>query len=206
MKIILVGATGTIGKAVDKVLVASNAKHEMIRVSRSHGQFRVDITDPTSISALYDKIGSFDAVISATGDVHFGPLAEFTQEQFEVGLRGKLMGQVNLVALGLRHIRDGGSFTLITGQINDDPIRFGASGALVNAGVEGFVRSAALEMPRGVRINAVSPTITEESLSAFGPFFPGQKPIPAAEAAGGFLKSVEGAQTGHVYRVGWSLD
>jgi NAD(P)-dependent dehydrogenase (short-subunit alcohol dehydrogenase family) len=144
--------------------------------------------------------------VSAAGDVHFGPLVEFTQAQFEVGLRGKLMGQVNLVALGLKHVRDGGSFTLITGQINEDPIRFGASGALVNAGVEGFVRSAAIEMPRGVRINAVSPTVTEEALSAFGPFFPGQKPIPAAEAAGGFLKSVEGLQTGQVYRIGWSRD
>jgi NAD(P)-dependent dehydrogenase (short-subunit alcohol dehydrogenase family) len=206
MKIILVGANGTIGRAVDKALGASNAKHELIRASRSHGEFRVDITDPKSISALYDKIGPFDALISATGDVHFGPLAEFTHEQFEIGLRSKLMGQVNLVALGLKHIRDGGSFTLITGQINEDPIRYGVSGAMVNAGVEGFVRSGALEMPRGVRINAVSPTVTEESLSAFGPFFPGQKPIPAAEAAGGFLKSVEGAQTGHVYRIGWSLD
>jgi NAD(P)-dependent dehydrogenase (short-subunit alcohol dehydrogenase family) len=206
MKIILVGASGTIGKAVDKVLSASPAKHDIVRVSRSHGDFPVDITDPRSISALYTKIGPFDAVVSTTGDVHFGPLVEFTQEQFEVGLRSKLMGQVNLVILGLKHIRDGGSFTLITGQINEDPIRYGASGALVNAGVEGFVRSAAIEMPRGVRINAVSPTVTEEALSAFGPFFPGQKPIPAAEAAGGFLKSVEGPQTGHVYRIGWFRD
>jgi NAD(P)-dependent dehydrogenase (short-subunit alcohol dehydrogenase family) len=206
MKIVLVGATGTIGKAVDKALSASSARHEIVRVSRSHSDFKVDIADPKSISALYEKIGAFDAVVSTTGDVHFGPLAEFTQEQFEVGLRSKLMGQVNLVALGLNHVRDGGSFTLITGQINEDPIRFGASGALVNAGVEGFVCSAAIEMPRGVRINAVSPTMTEESQSAFGPFFPGQKPIPAAEAAGGFLKSVEGPQTGQVYRIGWSRD
>jgi NAD(P)-dependent dehydrogenase (short-subunit alcohol dehydrogenase family) len=206
MKIILVGATGTIGKAVDKALTASHAKHDIVRVGRSHGDLQVDIADPKSIAALYDKIGQFDAVVSTTGDVHFGPLADFTQEQLEVGLRGKLMGQVNLVIFGLTHIREGGSFTLITGQINEDPIRFGASGALVNGGVEGFVRGAAVEMPRGVRINAVSPTVTEESLSTFGPFFPGQKPIPAAEAAGGFLKSVEGTQTGHVYRIGWSRD
>jgi NAD(P)-dependent dehydrogenase (short-subunit alcohol dehydrogenase family) len=205
MKIIIVGATGTIGKAVDKLLSASRAKHEILRASRHQGDFQVDTTSPKSIEALYEKTGPFDALISATGDVHFGPLADFTQEQFEVGLRSKLMGQVNLVVLGLKHVRDGGSFTLITGQINEDPIRFGASGAMVNAGVEGFVRSAAIEMPRGVRINAVSPTMTEESAGAFGPFFPGQKPIPASEAANGFLKSVEGPQTGQVYRIGWSL-
>jgi NAD(P)-dependent dehydrogenase (short-subunit alcohol dehydrogenase family) len=204
MKIILVGATGTIGKAVTRALSKSN--HEIVSVGFRNGDFQVDITDPKSIEALYGKTGPFDAVVSATGDVHFGPLDAFTQAQLEVGLRSKLMGQVNLVILGLKHVRDGGSFTLITGQINEDPIRFGASGALVNAGVEGFVRSAAIEMPRGVRINAVSPTMTEESLSAFGPFFPGQKPIPASEAAGGFLKSIEGSQTGQVYRIGWSLN
>ena len=204
MKIILVGATGALDKAVDKILSASSAKHEIIRASRSHGDIRVDITDGASITALYAKAGPFDALVCTTGDVHFGPLADFTQAQLEVGLRSKLMGQVNLVVLGLKSVREGGSFTLVTGQINEDPIRFGAAGALVNAGVEGFVRSAAIEMPRGVRINAVSPTMTEESQEVFGPFFPGQKPIPAAEAAGGFLKSVEGGQTGQVYRIGWS--
>ena len=122
------------------------------------------------------------------------------------GLRGKLMGQVNLVTLGIKHVRSGGSFTLISGQINDDPIRMGASGAMVNGGLEGFVRSAALELPRGLRINLISPTMTEESATAFGPFFPGQKAIPAAEAALGFVKSVEGPQTGRVYRIGWSRD
>jgi NAD(P)-dependent dehydrogenase (short-subunit alcohol dehydrogenase family) len=116
------------------------------------------------------------------------------------------MGQVNLVALGIKHVRSGGSFTLVSGQINDDPIRMGASGAMVNGGLEGFVRSAALELPRGLRINLVSPTMTEESASSFGPFFPGQKAIPAAEAAMGFVKSVEGPQTGRVYRIGWSRD
>jgi NAD(P)-dependent dehydrogenase (short-subunit alcohol dehydrogenase family) len=203
MKVILVGATGTLGKAVDKAL---NSRHEIVRVGRKNGDLQVDITDPKSIEQLYKRTGEFDAVVSATGDVHFGPLEEFTQDQFQVGLHSKLMGQVNLVSLGLKHIRSGGSFTLISGQINDDPIRMGASGAMVNGGLEGFVRSAALELPRGLRINLVSPTMTEESIAAFGPFFPGQKAIPAAEAALGFVKSVEGPQTGKVYRIGWSRD
>jgi NAD(P)-dependent dehydrogenase (short-subunit alcohol dehydrogenase family) len=203
MKIILVGATGTLGKAVDRAL---SPRHEIVRVGRKGGDFQIDIADPKSIERLYAKTGEVDAVVSATGDVHFGPLVEFTQAQFDVGLRGKLMGQVNLVALGIKHVRSGGSFTLISGQINDDPIRMGASGAMVNGGLEGFVRSAALELPRGLRINLVSPTMTEESAAAFGPFFPGQKAIPAAEAALGFVKSVEGPQTGRVYRIGWSRD
>jgi NAD(P)-dependent dehydrogenase (short-subunit alcohol dehydrogenase family) len=203
MKIILIGAAGTLGSAVDKAL---SARHEIVRVGRNRGDFQTDITDPKSIERLFAKIGEFDAVVSTAGDVHFGSLDEFTQDQFEVGLRSKLMGQVNLVALGLKHIRAGGSFTLTTGQINDDPIHVGVSGAMVNGGLEGFVRSAAIGLPRGLRINIVSPTVTEESWSAFGPFFPGQKPIPSSEAALGYVKSVEGMQTGKVYRIGWSRD
>ena len=203
MKIILIGASGTLGSAVDKAL---NARHEIVRVNRERGDFQVDISDPQSIEQLFAKIGECDAVVSTAGDVHFGPLAEFTQDKFQIGLRSKLMGQVNLVALGLKHVRSGGSFTLTTGQINEDPISVGASGAMVNGGLEAFARSAAIELPRGLRINVVSPTVTEESWSAFGPFFPGQKPVPASEAALGYVKSVEGRQTGKVYRIGWSLD
>jgi NAD(P)-dependent dehydrogenase (short-subunit alcohol dehydrogenase family) len=201
MKIILVGAQGTLGKAVDNAL---KERHEIVRVGRKSGDLQADITDPKSIDELYRKVGEFDALVSTAGDVHFGPIEEFTQDQFQVGLRSKLMGQVNLVALGIKHARAHGSFTLISGQINDDPIRFGASGAMVNGGLEGFVRSAAIELPRGLRINLVSPTMTLESSAAFGPFFPGQKAISAAEAALGFVKGVEGFQTGQVYRIGWS--
>jgi NAD(P)-dependent dehydrogenase (short-subunit alcohol dehydrogenase family) len=203
VKIILVGASGTLGKAVAQQL---NAKHEVVHVGHSSGDFQVDITDRKSIEQLYEKTGDFDALVSTTGNVHFGPFEEFTPEQFEVGLRSKLMGQVNLVTLGFKRIRAGGSFTLTSGQLNDDPIRFGASGAMVNGALEGFIRSVAIELPRGLRINLVSPTVTEESWGAFGPFFPGQKPIPAAEAALGYVKSVEGPQTGRVYRIGWSRD
>jgi NAD(P)-dependent dehydrogenase (short-subunit alcohol dehydrogenase family) len=203
MKIILIGAAGTLGSAVNKAL---KARHEIVRVGRNSGDFQVDITDPASIERLFSKLGEFDAVVSTVGDVHFGPLAEFTQDKFQIGLRNKLMGQVNLVFFGLKHIRNRGSFTLTTGQINEDPISVGASGAMVNGGLEAFARSAAIELTRGIRINVVSPTVTEESWSAFGPFFPGQKPVPASEAALGYVKSVEGMQTGKVYRIGWSRD
>ena len=173
MKIILVGATGTVGKAVDRAL---GRRHEIVRVGRRGGDLQVDITDPKSIAQLYAKIGEVDAVASATGDVHFGPLEEFTQAQFEVGLRGKLMGQVNLVALGIKHVRSGGSFTLISGQINDDPIRMGASGAMVNGALEGFVRSAAIELPRGLRIG--QPDDDRRVHGRIRPFLSGAKSDP----------------------------
>ena len=108
------------------------------------------------------------------------------------------MGQVNLVAFGLKHVRDGESFTLTTGQINEGPIGVGASGAMITGGLEAFARSVAIELSRGLRINVISPTVTQKFWSACGPFFPGQKPVPASEAALGYVKSVEGRQTGKV--------
>ncbi|ODT81444.1 MAG: short chain dehydrogenase [Pelagibacterium sp. SCN 64-44] len=203
MKIILVGASGTIGQAVHADL---SQRHEVIRVGRTSGDVHADIGDSDSIKRLYLQVGEFDALISTAGDVHYGPLDELTPEQFDIGLRSKLMGQVNLVTLGLALVRAGGSFTLTSGQLNDDPIRQGASSSLVNGGLEGFVRGAAIELPRGVRINVVSPALVEESLPTFGKFFPGTKAIPAREAALGYVKSVEGAQTGRVYRIGWTRD
>lgn len=203
MKIVLVGASGTIGKAVDAEL---SPRHEIVRVNRSSGDFQVDIADPDSIRKLYAQIGEFDALVSVTGKVHFGPLEQFTTEQFETGLRNKLMGQVHLVTLGLAHIREGGSFTLTSGLLNDEPIRQGVSAALVNGALEGFVRGTAIELPRGLRINLVSPTVIEEALPVYGAFFRGLRAVPAGEAALGYARSVEGAQTGRVYRIGWSRD
>jgi len=203
MRILLVGASGTIGRAVHDNL---SQRHEVVRVGRSSGDLQVDITDSTSIRQLFDRAGTFDALVSTVGKVHFGPLEQFTEEQFDIGLRDKLMGQVKLVTLGLSRLRDGGSFTLTSGLLNDDPIRLGVAAALVNGALEGFVRAAAIELPRGLRINLVSPTVIEEALPAYGAFFPGTKAVPAAEAALGYVKSVEGAQTGRIYRIGWSRD
>jgi NAD(P)-dependent dehydrogenase (short-subunit alcohol dehydrogenase family) len=203
MKIILVGASGTIGRAID---IELSDRHEIVRVNRNSGDFQIDIADRMSIERLYSHTGAFDALVCATGNVHFGPFEQFTEEQFEVGLHNKLMGQVNLVMLGLKHIRDGGSFTLSSGLLNEDPIREGVSAAMVNGGVEGFVRAAAIVPPRGVRINVVSPTVVEESLPSYGAYFRGTKAVPVREAALGYVKSVEGAQTGCVYRIGWTRD
>lgn len=203
MKIILIGASGIIGKAVDAAL---KARHEIVRVNRSSGDFQVDIANPASIERLYNKVGAFDALVSATGNVHFGLFEEFTREQFEIGLQNKLMGQVNLVTMGLKFIRDGGSFTLTSGLLNEDPIPEGVSAAMVNGALEGFVHGAAIALPRGLRLNLVSPTVIEESLPIYGPYFPGTKAVSAQEAALGYVKSVEGAQTNRIYRIGWSRD
>lgn len=198
MKIILIGASGTLGQAVANELAP---RHEIIRVGRSSGDFRVDITDSASIRALFEQTGGFDALVSAAGKVHFGALAEMGEAEMAVGLKDKLMGQVNLVLIGSQYANDGASFTLTTGILSEQPIVLGSSASLVNGAVESFVRSAALELPRGQRINAVSPNVLVESMEGYAPFFRGFKPVPAADAALGFARSVEGKQTGQVYKI-----
>lgn len=198
MKVIVVGATGTLGSAITSDL---KNDHEVVEVGFSEGDVQVDITDFGSIKAMYQKVGAFDALVSATGAVHFGPLPDITQEQWRLGLNNKLMGQINLVMEGAKHINDGGSFTLTAGIISRDPIRYGAAATTVCSALEGFAASAALELPRGIRVNAVSPTILEESVDLFGSAFAGSEPVPAAVAAKAFRKSVEGARSGQTFTV-----
>ena len=198
MKIILVGASGTIGQAIDREL---RERHDIVRVGRNSGELQVNITDPASIRRLFEQTGPFDALISAAGNAHFGALEELSAKEFAVGLDDKLMGQINLVLIGREFANDGASFTLTSGVLSEDPIRYGAAVSTVNAALDGFVRAAAIELPRGLRINGVSPTILEESLPAYGPYFRGFKAVPAATVALAYAKSAEGRQTGQVYRV-----
>lgn len=197
MRVLIVGGSGAIGKAVATEL---GTRHEIVTAGRSTGNVRVDISDLASIQKMYASLGKVDAVACAAGDVHFGPLAEMTPEQFDIGLRDKLMGQVNLVLAGRETVAPDGSFTLIAGTLSHDPVRFGASASMVNGAIESFVRAAAIELGDH-RINAVSPNVLEESLPAYGAFFRGFEAVPAARVALAFAKSIEGAQTGEVYRV-----
>lgn len=198
MKIILIGASGTIGQAVERELAE---RHEVIRVGYSSGDYQVDIRDVASIRKLFEQTGRFDALIAATGKVHFGALAEMHAEQFAVGLNDKLMGQVNLLLIGREFINDGGSFTLTSGVLSDDPIVAGTSASMVNGALNSFVKAAAIELPRGLRVNIISPTVLVEAMDSYGPFFRGFKPVPAVDVALAYSKSVEGKQTGQIYTV-----
>ena len=158
MKIIVVGATGLIGREVAKAL---SAKHEVIKVGHKNGDIRVDITSSGSIEEMYKKVGAFDAVVSTAGGAAFGEFEKLTDDNFAYSLKDKLMGQVNLVRFGVKHIKDNGSFTLTSGVLAHDPIPGSAAISLVNAGLEGFTRAAAIEMKRGVRVNVVSPPLCD---------------------------------------------
>lgn len=200
MKIIVVGGTGVIGSAVVKEL---GQRHTIVVAGFRRGDVIVDIKDIASIEKMYQSVGAFDALVSTVGKLHFGNFAEMKSEHFHIGLHDKLMGQVNLVLAGLPYINDAGSFTLTSGILSHDPVRYGSSASMINSAIDGFVRGAAIEMPRALRINAVSPTIVSESLAAYGDYFHGFEPVPAERCALAYSKSVEGAQTGQVYSVGY---
>jgi NAD(P)-dependent dehydrogenase (short-subunit alcohol dehydrogenase family) len=198
VKIIVIGASGTLGKAV---LAELSTRHEIVAVARRSGDVQADMRDIASLKSCFEKIGKADAIVCTAGSVHFGPWAEMTPEKFDIGLRDKLMGQVNTVLAGQAFLNDGGSLTLTSGILSEDPIQYGAAASLVNGALESFVRAAAIELPRGLRINSVSPTVVAESLDSFGPYFRGYKAAPAREVALAYSKSVEGKQTGQVYKV-----
>ena len=199
MKILLIGANGTIGSAIDRELAP---RHEIIRIGRKSGDFHVDISDSASIRSLFEQTGKFDALICAAGNVNFVPLADMTEKDFALGLQDKLMGQVNLLLIGREFANDGASFTFTTGILSHDPIRTGSSAALVNGALDSFVRAAAIELPRGLRVNSVSPNVLVEAMGSYAPYFRGFKPVPGADVALAYAKSVEGLQTGQTFHVG----
>jgi len=194
MKIIIVGAAGTIGRAIAAAL---SADHEIVRVGRTSGDHQADIASKESIKGLFDKVGRFDALVSAAGAARFAPFDKLSDDDYAFSIANKLMGQVNLVRVGMDYIQDGGSFTLTSGILASRPMIGSGAISLVNAGLEGFARAAALEAPRGVRVNVVSPPWVSETLVKMGR--DGSGGMPAAQVAKAYLESVLGRKTGQVF-------
>jgi len=197
MKVLVVGATGTIGSAVAAAL---SARHEVIPASHTKSAHKVDLADPESIRKMYQEVGRVDAVICAAGEAKFAPLASLTEDDFQFCLSNKLMGQVNLVRLGFDYVTDAGSFILTGGVLAQHPMAGGAAISLVNAGLEGFTRAAALEAPRHIRVNVVSPPWVTETLAALG--MDTSQGTPAATVARAYVRALEGSGSGEVVAVG----
>jgi NAD(P)-dependent dehydrogenase (short-subunit alcohol dehydrogenase family) len=198
MKILLIGASGTIGREVRHQLAE---RHEVVAAGRSSGEVRLDLTDPASVDAALTAYGPFDAVVSTAGNVAFGNLSQLDESQWTLSLNDKLMGQVRLALSAARHLNAGGSITLTSGLTAQEPVHGGSVASLVNGALEAFARTAALEMPRGIRLNVVSPGSVLESPPGHEEFFRGFELIPVARVALGYVRSVEGGDTGQTYRI-----
>ncbi|MFK4760525.1 short chain dehydrogenase [Microbacterium sp. ZW T5_45] len=195
MKILIIGAGGHVGGAAASALDA----HEVIRASRS-GDHAVDVSDPESIERLFTDVGTVDAVVVAVGSVPFAPLADLGRDDYESAFRSKVLAQLDVVRLGVDRVSDRGSFTLTTGILAREPIATGAAASLANGALESYVMAAATELPRGIRINAVSPSVLEDAPSYFSAF-PGFVPVSTHRVGQAYVKSVLGVQTGQVFRV-----
>lgn len=174
MKILIIGGNGTIGKRVSEHF---SPKHEVKIGGRRTGDVKVNIADSKSIEAMFKKVGSVDAVVCIAGEAKWAALEAMSEEDFYIGLRSKLMGQVNLVRIGQGYLNAGGSFTLTTGILADHPVDLTTSAAMVNGGIHSFVKAAALEMRKGIRINVVSSGLVEDAVDKYAAYFPGTTPF-----------------------------
>jgi NAD(P)-dependent dehydrogenase (short-subunit alcohol dehydrogenase family) len=203
LRILVIGASGVLGRAIVAEL---SPRHDIVAAGSKSGDVRIDIADPASIAAGLKDAGRLDAVVCAAGSVNFTPLsaiklAPIEHSPYGLGIANKLMGQVNLALAARDHLNDGGSITLIAGLLSHTPIPAGSSASMVNGALEAFVMAAATEMPRGIRMNVISPSVFEESMESYGPFFRGIDSVPVARAARAFSRSVEGLETGQTFRV-----
>lgn len=197
MKILVIGASGHIGHVVSDTLESRG--HEILRASRS-GEWTVDFTDPPSVRALFERSGPVDAVVVAAGSVPFKHLTELEREDYLAAFVSKALPQLDVVSCALEHVRDGGSITLTTGVLAREPIATGAAAAAANGAVESFIVTAAAEAPRGIRINAVSPNVLENSPGSHA-LFAGQRPVTDSEVGQAYTLAVEGLVRGQVLKV-----
>jgi len=198
MKILIIGGSGTIGK---KVSTHFSKKHTVIVAARHSGDVAVDMTDSQSIETMFQSVGNVDAVVCIAGDAKWAAFDTMTEEDFYIGLKSKLMGQVNVVRIGRNYLNDGGSFTLSTGILAEHPVDFTSSAAMVNGGIHSFVKAVSLELKNGMRINVVSSGLVEDAVEKYEAYFPGHNPIPMKKVVNGYVKSVEGKATGEIIRM-----
>lgn len=197
MKTLVIGATGSIGGVVATAL--EQRGHEVVRASRSSTP-SVDVYDPASIRELFATLGELDAVVVAVGSVGFKPLTELGRDDYVAAFTKKTLAQIEVLSQALDRVRDGGSITLTSGVLAREPIASGAAAAMANGALESFVITAAAEAPRGIRINAVSPDVLENS-PGYHSTFPGHRPVTDDEVATAYIRAVEGVITGRVLHV-----
>lgn len=198
MEILVIGGNGTIGK---KVVLQLEKKHSVRIAGRTAGDVMVDISNSKSIEQMFKEVGKVDAIVNIAGDAKWDLFENMTEDDFYIGLRSKLMGQVNLVRIGKQYLNPNGSITLTTGILADQPVIMTTSAAMVNGGIHSFVKAAALELKNGIRINVVSSGLVQDAVDKYQDYFPGHNAIPMSKVVNGYIKSIEGAGTGEIIRI-----
>lgn len=198
MKILIIGGNGTIGKKVSERLIKDN---DVIIAGRHSGDVTLDFSDSSSIKKMFESIGKVDAIVSIAGDAKWDKFENLSEEDFYIGIRSKLMGQVNVVRIGKDYLNDKGSITLSTGILADDPVDMTTSAAMVNGAIHSFLKAVALELDNGIRINVVCSDLVEDSFEKYKDYFPGNTPVPMHKIVDGYVKSIYGKITGRILRI-----
>lgn len=198
MKILIVGGNGTIGQPVTSHFLKD---HEVLVAGRNSGDLTIDISDSKSIKTELEKVGKLDAIVCIAGEAKWADFKDMTEDDFYVGLRSKLMGQVNLVRVGQHYLNPNGSITLSTGILADDPVVKTTSAAMVNGGIHSFVKAVALELENGIRVNAVSLGVVEDAYEKYKDYFPGHNPVPMKKVVNAYIRSVMGKRNGEIIRI-----
>eukprot|EP00918_Siedleckia_nematoides_P061804 GHVU01134868.1.p1 GENE.GHVU01134868.1~~GHVU01134868.1.p1 ORF type:complete len:201 (-),score=20.21 GHVU01134868.1:91-693(-) len=198
MKILIIGGNGTIGKTVVAHFKENN---QIIIAGRSNSDVTVDISDSKSIKVMFEQIGKLDAIICIAGEAKWDDFNNLTEDDYYIGLKSKLMGQVNLVRIGQQYLNPKGSITLSTGILADDPVVKTTSAAMVNGGIHSFVQAVALEIENGIRVNVVSSGMVEDAYKKYKDYFPGHNPIPMHKVINGYVRSVNGKGNGEIIRI-----
>jgi len=198
MKILIIGGNGTIGKTLTSHFEEQN---EVMVAGRTTGDFTVDIAKSSSIEKLFAKIGKVDAIICAAGEAKWANFNDLSEEDYYIGFKSKLMGQVNLVRIGQNFLNSKGSITLTTGVLADDPVIKTASAAMVNGAIHSFVKAVALEIESGIRVNVVSAGMVEDAYEKYRDYFPGHNPVPMRKVVNGYVRSVLGKDHGQIIRI-----
>jgi len=197
MKILIIGGNGTIGNRVSEYFKEDN---DVLIAGRTNADVIVDIAESSSIKNMFNKIGVVDAIVCVAGEAKWAPFNDLTEEDYYIGLKSKLMGQVNLVRIGQNYLTKNGSITLSTGILADDPVVKTTSAAMVNGGIHSFVLAAALELEKGHRINVVSVGMVEDAYEKYKDYFPGHNPVPMHKVVNAYARSVHGKINGVIIR------
>jgi len=198
MKILIVGGSGTIGR---KIVETLKTKHEIITAGRNSGDIMVDITDKNSIQKMFKELKKVDACVCTAGTGFYGDYYTMTEDDLMPGIRGKMLGQMNLVLIGKKYISKEGSFTLTSGIAAEHPAKNGAAVATINGAINSFVLASAQELKNDIRINAVSPGLVEDSFDRYGDLFPGFNLAPMKKVVNAYILSIEGGVNGEILKV-----
>lgn len=190
MRILIIGASGTIGSAVAGEL--DDSGYVVLGASRRNARFSVDIGDGTSMRSLLERLRAVDALICTVGSGVYVPEADARMRGFDRALEPTVSGQMTLVRESLTHVRE--CIVLTAGMVAQDAEDAMVATPMSDGSLERFVRAAALEFA-SPRVNVVAPPLVHETARRLG----AANGVPAGRVAKMYRRVLESDAHGEVF-------